>query len=1138
MQVHNKSFDHYFAVIIGSLVIVLAVIIMVGWLGNFPQLVYFKYDTIYVTFNTCICFVLAGIGLIAYVHGYNKITLTCGVLILIVLALITGQYFLPYNIDQLLTVAWLSDETNLYPGRMSILSEFMFLLVSCILILLSLKQHTILIFYFITAFILAIVMMGTIVLLTYLLNLEFLFNWFQYTRMSYRVGIGYLLLGLGFAFAIRDEYLQIQKKREHDVHYIAFIMSVILAVVTILTSFASFAVVSTQFEKTVNASILELLKNKRAALEENLQRPLIEIDAIANRGSFKKLAPTSDKLAEMDELAALLKDEGFDYVAVYDNRNRLVYQKGFPLNNPKQRLQLNYPHNAELLWNQRTVEQFTLPLMQNNTAVGKLILQWPLPFIDDLNNYGKGRRIEARICRRTGLNSALCLPTHLSPSLAPRPLKKDRRLLGTGKALLGSQGVSAFLDYNNNLVVGGYSRVGNSGLGLILKNETKTLYQPILYRLYYILPALLIVMSLGVLAIRWQIVPLIDDILSSQKKMKSLYFRIKQKDEKLDAIIDNVGEAIITINYNGVIQSFNQAAEKIFGYSEQEVIGQNVTLLIPPHLRKQHLKAFSNYINTHEGHVVGKGYVQLEGLRKDGNIFPIELVITEISNLKLFSGIIRDITERKKVEDMKNEFISTVSHELRTPLTSIRGSIGLLIGGAVGELSEQGKTLLTIAEKNCERLIRLINDILDIEKIQSGRMHFDIQSYELAPLIKDAIDSNKNYAEKFGVKLRCEQIESVMVNVDRDRLIQVITNLISNAVKFSPEGAIVTVSTLRHKDAIRVKIADEGQGIPVELQSKIFEKFVQGSATNIRRMEGTGLGLNISKAIIEKLQGNIDFKTSSKGTTFYFDLPLVSSPLKTAASELKLQTKGASIIICESDKRIADFLVEFFVKNNYDVQIVSNASRLKEYLEKIKYDAVLIDLALRDSDGYTIINSIRSDSKLSAIPIVAFSIRPDVQGDEFDGGVFILADWITKPYISDRLLSAINALKNYLSDRKPNILHVEDDSDLAHIIHNLLQPDANIAWADTVAVAKTFLESNSYDVVILDLKLPDGSGVELLPELSAKKIPVIVFSAYEMPKQFTRYIASYLVKSKTSNDELLNVTKSVIFHKGLSKDSK
>ncbi len=365
---------------------------------------------------------------------------------------------------------------------------------------------------------------------------------------------------------------------------------------------------------------------------------------------------------------------------------------------------------------------------------------------------------------------------------------------------------------------------------------------------------------------------IVRDITERKQKEEEL----RASETRIRAVLDNVLDGIITISERGTVESFNVAAEQIFGYAPSEVIGKNIKMLMPEPYHSGHDDYLTNYMGGGAAKVIGIGR-EVTGRRRDGSTFPMDLAVSEmrLGERRLFTGIVRDITERKKVDRLKNEFVSTVSHELRTPLTSIRGSLGLIAGGVAGEIPAQAKSLVDIAHNNCERLVRLINDILDIEKIESGKLVFDFHPVEIMQLMDEALEANQAYAEQFRVRYTFDgDLSGVKTLADKDRLMQVMANLLSNAAKFSPANDVVVVSVARHGREIRVSVTDHGTGIPEEFHHRIFQKFAQADASDTRQKGGTGLGLNISKAIIEKHGGEIGFKTQSGiGTTFYFDLP-------------------------------------------------------------------------------------------------------------------------------------------------------------------------------------------------------------------------------------------------------------------------
>lgn len=241
-------------------------------------------------------------------------------------------------------------------------------------------------------------------------------------------------------------------------------------------------------------------------------------------------------------------------------------------------------------------------------------------------------------------------------------------------------------------------------------------------------------------------------------------------------------------------------------------------------------------------------------------------------------GAVHDITDRIQAEKSKSEFVATISHELRTPLTAIQGSVKLLLGNALGELNEGVRGILNLANSNCDRLLHLVNDILDLQKMESGNMEYHFQDVMIKTIMSEAIDSSSSYADAHEVKLKQERVDDATIHADNMRLIQVMNNLVSNAVKFSDKGNEVKISAvLNDHNKVIFSVEDHGRGIPEEHRDKLFNRFTQVDSSDKREKLGTGLGLAITKDIIEAHQGRIWYESElDKGTTFYFELDAVA----------------------------------------------------------------------------------------------------------------------------------------------------------------------------------------------------------------------------------------------------------------------
>ena len=348
---------------------------------------------------------------------------------------------------------------------------------------------------------------------------------------------------------------------------------------------------------------------------------------------------------------------------------------------------------------------------------------------------------------------------------------------------------------------------------------------------------------------------------------------IKRHAKHTQAILDGAFDGIITINEQGVITSFNQAAEVIFGYRAQQVINNNLLLLIPKHNHSSNTN--QNLIkNLKDGLGVGQ---ELIGLRKSGKEFEMELALSAIEDEgeTSYVGVIRDISDRKRTEKLKNEFISTVSHELRTPLTSISASLAIIENGNLGPLPDKVNSLIKIARQNSLRLQNLINDLLDMDKLLANGIELSYSKFDAVKLVQKAITENQYIADKYQIKFKIISADrDCNILADKTRTQQVLTHLLSNAAKFSNAHKVVDISITSHNNLIKIVITDRGIGIAPEFKANIFSSFTQGDSSNTRQKDGSGIGLSISKQLIEKMGGKIGFTSIfGQGSSFFFELP-------------------------------------------------------------------------------------------------------------------------------------------------------------------------------------------------------------------------------------------------------------------------
>ena len=619
--------------------------------------------------------------------------------------------------------------------------------------------------------------------------------------------------------------------------------------------------------------------------------------------------------------------------------------------------------------------------------------------------------------------------------------------------------------------------------------------------------------------------------MNQQNSTALLENEVAAQTKRLSAVIDNIVDGIITINEKGTIESFNPAARRIFGYNDMEVIGQNVKMLMPEPYHSEHDGYLEHHIKTGEKKVIGIGR-EVAGMRKDGSTFPMDLAISEmqLGDKRMFTGIVRDITERKRMERMKSEFISTVSHELRTPLTSIRGALSLVMGKGADQLPEKSRRMLEMAERNSERLTLLINDILDLEKIEAGRLDFDFKEVDLGTLVARSIEDNAGYASRHQVKLVFDrQVTQAPVRADENRLLQVLANLISNAVKYSPAEGAVEVSVIAREDTFRVEVRDHGPGIPEEFRSRVFQRFAQADSSDTKVKGGTGLGLSITKAIVERHEGKIGYESEAgTGTVFYFQLPCTGAAQRRRIEDKQhttFSTAGVRALICEDDPDVAQILAAMVQQDGVACDIAGSAAVARELLARHAYRLLLLDLTLPDADGLTFLRELRENPDTAQLPVIVVSGRALEGRAAFSGNATTVVDWIQKPVDKARLERALQgALRNA---KRPHILHVEDDMDISEVTRALLEGMADLSYVTNLRDARQQLAAHIFDLVILDLGLPDGSGIELLDELKGR-CPVVIFSAQIPGREITAQVEMALTKSMTGNAQLLDTIKNIL----------
>ena len=613
------------------------------------------------------------------------------------------------------------------------------------------------------------------------------------------------------------------------------------------------------------------------------------------------------------------------------------------------------------------------------------------------------------------------------------------------------------------------------------------------------------------------------------------------------AILNSADFAIIATDAKGIIQLFNIGAERMLGYAASEVVNKKTAddlhdpqqlitrakalsaefaTTIAPGLDALTFKPSRGIEDTH----------QLDYVRKDGSRFPADVTITALRNdqdeiigyLKIGidkSAQVAMIAADKEKRRLKDEFVATVSHELRTPLTSIAGALGLLIGNAAGKLPEAAARLFTIAYTNSQRLVRLLNDILDIEKMESGKAIFEFKRIEVRSLVEQTIEANRGFAEGCNVRIRLDAAAAAFdVRADADRLVQAITNLLSNAIKFSPPGEEVVVAVETRGDTVRISVRDHGHGVPDEFKPHIFEKFAQADGTDARRKGGTGLGLSIVKQIVDRLDGAVGFEEApGGGAIFHVDLPNWARAIR-AQSRLIMKAQ-LPVLLCEDNPEAAIVLVDRLRQEGFLADVALTANEAVTRVAATPYAAILVDLQLPEGDGIDLIKQLRAQPQIYNTLLVVLSVDLDPAHDkERPSTLLNIVDWLDTPIDVARLVRVLDRQIAGNGNTRPRILHVDSNPELLRVVAEALGAKAEVMSVDSIDKARRALAANRFDVAVLDVALAAGSGFDLLHELRNSEgdaIPLVVFSPPDANPVFAAQVRGALIKSRTSIDNVI-----------------
>lgn len=587
--------------------------------------------------------------------------------------------------------------------------------------------------------------------------------------------------------------------------------------------------------------------------------------------------------------------------------------------------------------------------------------------------------------------------------------------------------------------------------------------------------------------------------------------REKQVDAaKAQAILESVTDGVLVADANGRVILFNVAAERILGRSRESVMDRPTADVIGlfgavgPQWEDQ-IRAWRNDPGSRRAVASLSNRLQFEDERRFVKVSigpvtgPGEEFIGTVS-------VFRDITAEVEADRAKSEFVSTVSHELRTPMTSIKGYADLLLMGAAGSLNENQERFLSIIKSNADRLSVLVDDLLDISRIETGRVVLDIKTVSLTAVVEVVLNTLRERIQQKGLTLRTDLPEDgrdpMNALGDQARLIQVLTNLVGNAYQYTPPGGNIIVRVRPAPDEmLRVDVIDTGIGISADDLPKVFDRFFRADDPKVQEFPGTGLGLSIVRSLVEMHGGEIWAESElSRGTTFSFTVPRAEEDFRSSdrARQLSLpvsarirRAETPRILVVDDDRDIAALIANNLAHVGYSVYTVGTGKGAIDYVRREHPDLVTLDLYLPDIDGLSVLETLKADPATADVPVIVVSVMTDDKPSLEKGAI----DYLTKPLDSAALINVVSRVLGQVG----SVLVIEDDLDTSNLVTEALQRAGfRVMATSNGRRALSLARSELPNLILLDLKLPRMDGYTILQNLkrtaATAKIPVIIMT--------------------------------------------